>query len=82
MLLIGGVSKETGTMPTCLYDRSKETWIDVRAQNLGQMGVGQDTCVFDPEHNVVLELIRGVAYRHKSVPVGTPAYYGGPIGKR
>lgn len=73
MILIGGVSKETGTMPTCLYDRKNDAWIDLRAQNLGLMGVGQDTCVYDPEHNVILELIRGVAYRYKTVPIGARA---------
>lgn len=82
MLLIGGVSKDTGVMPTCLLDRRNDAWIDLGAKNLGAMGVGQDTCVFDPEHNVVLELIRGVAYRYKDVSVGTRAYYGGPVGKK
>ena len=82
MLLIGGVSKDTGAMPTCLYDRKKDAWIDLGVKNLGAMGVGQDTCVFDPEHNVVLELIRGVAYRYRDVPVGTKAYYGGQVGQK
>src|SRR5206468_2653420 len=71
-----GVSKETGAMPTCVYDRGKDVWIDLKAKNLGAMGVGQDTCVYDPEHNVILELIRGVAYRYKEVPVGTRARLG------
>ena len=39
------------------------------------------TCVFDPEHNVVLEVISGAAYRYKDVPVGTRVYYGGGVGK-
>jgi hypothetical protein len=73
MILIGGVSKDTGTMPTCVYDRKKDAWIDLNAKNLGTMGVGQDTCVYDPEHNVILEPIRGVAYRYKDVPIGTHA---------
>src|ERR1019366_1853710 len=76
MILIGGVSKETGTMPTCVYDRKEDVWIDLNANNLGTMGVGQDTCIYDPEHNVILELIRGVAYRYKGVPIGTRANRG------
>lgn len=82
MILIGGISKDTGAMPTCLYDRAKDAWIDLGVKNLGSMGVGQDTCVFDPEHNVVLELIRGVAYRYKNVPEGTKGYHGGSIGQK
>jgi HEAT repeat protein len=73
MILIGGVSKETGVMPTCVYDRGKDSWIDLNAKNLGTMGLGQGTCVYDPEHNVILEPIRGSAYRFKHVPVGTRA---------
>ena len=73
MILIGGVSKETGVMPTCVYDRVKDAWVELNAKNLGAMGVGQGTCVYDPEHNVILEPIRGVAYRYKEVPLGTRA---------
>lgn len=80
LILVGGVSKETGTMPTCAYDREKERWIDLEARNLGQLGVGQGTCVFDPEHNVILEPIRGAAYRYRKVPPGTRAFLGGGIG--
>jgi hypothetical protein len=43
---------------------------------------GEEPSVFDPEHNVVLALIRGVAYRYKDVPVGAKAYYGGSIGQK
>lgn len=28
-ILIGGHSKETGAMLTCLYDRAGDTWIDL-----------------------------------------------------
>jgi hypothetical protein len=75
MILIGGSSKETGRMPTCRYDRKSGGWVDLEVHNLGNMGVGQDTCVYDPEHNVILELIRGVAYRYKEIPVGSKAHY-------
>jgi hypothetical protein len=82
MILIGGVSRETKQpMPTCRYDRVAGRWIDLEAKDLGQMGVGQGTCVFDPEHNVILEVISGAAYRYKKVPAGTRAFYGGGIGK-
>src|SRR5262249_13915192 len=80
MVMIGGVSKETGAFPTCRFDRDKDKWIDLEAKNLGRMGVGQDTCVFDPEHNVIIELITGTAYRLRQIPAGTKAFYGGGIG--
>jgi hypothetical protein len=80
MVLIGGVAKETGTMPTCVWDRATQRWIDVQAKEIGKLGKGLGTCVYDPEHNVVLEL-HGGAYRYKAVPVGTKAFYGGGIGK-
>jgi hypothetical protein len=67
-------------MPTCRYDRQIGAWLDLQAHNLGSMGVGQETCVFDPEHNVDLELIRGVAYRYQEVLVGTKTYYSRNIG--
>src|SRR5262249_41379639 len=51
MVLVGGVSKETGAFPTCRLDRATGTWVDLHAQGLGKMGVGQGTCVYDPEHN-------------------------------
>ena len=48
-------------MPTCLYDHEKSTWIESNVNSLGTTGVGRDTCVYDPEHNIVVELIRGVS---------------------
>jgi len=81
MILIGGVSRETKQkMPTCRLDRTADRWIDLEAKELGLMGVGQGTCVYDPEHNVILDVITGAAYRYKSVPAGTRAYLGGGIG--
>jgi hypothetical protein len=76
------VNKETGTMPTCLHDRKQERWIDLEAKNLGNLSVGQATCVFDPEHNVILEPIRGAAFRYRNVTVGARAFLGGGIGIR
>jgi hypothetical protein len=81
MILVGGVGKETGAMPTCRYDRKKDCWVDLEVKDLGKMGVGQGTCVYDPEHNVVLEPISGAAYRYRDVPVGARAFYGGGVGK-
>jgi hypothetical protein len=80
MILVGGASKETGVMPTCVWDRKAERWIDLEAREIGKLGTGCGLCVFDPEHNVILEL-HGGAYRYKSVPVGTKAFYGHGIGK-
>lgn len=81
MLIIGGISRETKqSMPTCKYDRGNGTWVDLMAKDLGQLGVGQGTCVYDPEHNIVLDVISGAVYRYKTVPTGTKAYYGGGIG--
>jgi hypothetical protein len=78
MILIGGVGREDKKiMPTCLYDREKERWVDLEAKGLGKLGVGLGTCVYDPEHNVILEPATGAAYRYQQVPVGTRAYYGG-----
>jgi hypothetical protein len=82
MILIGGVSRDTKqTMPTCRWDRKAERWINLETKDIGKLGVGQGTCVFDPEHNVILELISGAAYRYKNVPAGTRAFCGGGIGK-
>jgi hypothetical protein len=82
MILIGGISKESKLpMPTCCYDRAAGQWRDLKANDLGKMGVGQGTCVFDPEHNVILEVITGTAYRYRLVPRGSRAFYGGGIGK-
>jgi HEAT repeat protein len=79
MILVGGIDKGE-VMPTCVYDRQAERWLDLQAKNLGQLGKGLGTCVYDPEHNVILEL-HGGAYRYKNVAVGTKAFYGGGIGK-
>jgi hypothetical protein len=81
MILIGG-SRDGKSMPTCRYDRKTGMWIDLHVKDLGHMGLGQGTCVFDPEHNVILEPIRGGAYRYKAVAMGTASFYGGGIGKR
>jgi HEAT repeat protein len=81
IILIGGSRKESGVMPTCRYDRMKDRWIDLEVKELGKMGVGQGTCVYDPEHNVILEPISGAAYRYRNVPIGTRAFYGGGVGK-
>ena len=82
MILIGGISRETKrTMPTCRYDRDAGVWVDLNASDIGLMGLGQGTCVFDPEHNVILEIISGAAYRFAAKPVGTRAFYGGGIGQ-
>jgi hypothetical protein len=76
MILIGGIDRETKqAMPTCRYDRNADRWVDLQAENLGKMGHGQGTCVFDPEHNLVIEVISGAAFRLKHVPVGTKAIY-------
>ena len=76
MILIGGIERESKeAMPTCRYDRASDKWIDLQAENLGKMGHGQGTCVFDPEHNIVIEVISGAVYRFKNVPVGTKAVY-------
>jgi hypothetical protein len=83
MILVGGVTRDTKqAMPTCRYDRAADRWVDLEAKSLGLMGLGQGTCVFDPEHNVILEVISGAAYRTRNVPVGTRAYCGGGIGER
>src|SRR5262249_811544 len=79
MIVVGGVSKETGTMPTCVWDGAAQRWVDVEAKEIGKLGKGLGTCVYDPEHNVILEL-HGGAYRYKAVAVGTKAFYGGGIG--
>jgi hypothetical protein len=80
MILIGGIGREDKqVMPTCRY-RSTGQWVDLEVKNLGKMGVGQGTCVYDPEHNIVLDVITGATYRFKAVPVGTRAFYGGGIG--
>jgi hypothetical protein len=82
MILIGGVTRDTKqAMPTCRYDRKADHWIELDANGLGLMGTGQGTCVFDPEHNVILDVISGAAYRYKNVPVGRRAFYGGGIGQ-
>lgn len=82
MILIGGFARDTKqAMPTCRLDRQGDRWVDLNAKDLGLMGVGQGTCVFDPEHNVILDVITGAAYRYKDVPVGTRAFCGGGIGK-
>lgn len=72
LILIGGVSREAGNMPTCLYDRDGDRWVDLGVKDLGQLGGSDGLTVFDPEHNVFLGL-RGGAYRYKNVPVGTKA---------
>lgn len=69
MIVIGGAVKDK-VMPTCRLDREKWTWIDLNAKESGKMGVGMGTCVYDPEHNVVLEVWSGAAYRFRNVPVG------------
>jgi len=61
MVLIGGLTMDKQVMPTCRYDRQASRWVDLQAKDLGQMGLGQGTCVYDPEHNVIIEVIRGVA---------------------
>lgn len=82
MIMIGGVSRDTKqAMPSCRYDRRTGAWIDLQAKDLGQLGVGQGTCVYDPEHNIIFDVITGATYRYKSVPAGTKAYYGGGIGQ-
>ncbi|OAI46379.1 hypothetical protein AYO44_02110 [Planctomycetaceae bacterium SCGC AG-212-F19] len=82
MILIGGVTRDTKqAMPTCRLDRKSDRWVDLQAKDLGLMGSGVGTCVFDPEHNVILDVYYGAAYRYKDVPVGTRAFLGGGIGK-
>jgi hypothetical protein len=82
MIVIGGITRDTKqAMPTCRLDRATNRWVDLNAKDLGLLGVGQGTCVFDPEHNIILDVITGAAYRYKDVPVGTRAFCGGPIGK-
>jgi hypothetical protein len=75
------VAHQNSTPAHCCYDRANHRWIDLQANNLGRMGTGQGLCVYDPEHNVILEL-HGGAHRYRNVPVGTRAYYGGGIGNR
>jgi len=70
MIVIGGAVKDK-VMPTCRLDREKMTWVDLKAKDIGKLGVGMGTCVYDPEHNVVLEVWSGAAYRFRNVPVGT-----------
>jgi hypothetical protein len=83
MLLIGGVTRDSKqVMPTCRYDRQAERWIDLKTNELGKMGTGQGTCVYDPEHNIVLEVISGAVYRYQTVAEGRHAFYGEAIGKR
>ena len=77
MILIGGwLREDREAMPTCRYERKSDRWIDLETKALGKMGVGQGTCVYDPEHNVILEIISGAAYRFRNVRVGTSAFYG------
>jgi hypothetical protein len=76
MILIGGNDKGK-VMPTCRFERRSRSWEDVNAKNVGLLGHGLGTCVFDPEHNVILDVFSGAAYRFKNVPVGTRGFVGG-----
>lgn len=67
MILVGG--KE---MPTCVYDRQGDRWIDVEAKDHGRLRGSDGLSVYDPEHNVVLGL-HGGAWRYRAVDVGTAA---------
>jgi len=80
MILIGGVGPDRTVMPTCLYDRKADAWIDLEVKTPGALRGGGGHCVFDPEHNVILGL-GGGAYRHQPVPFGTKAFYGAGIGR-
>ena len=82
MLLIGGrrQGREGGEMPSYVYGREADCWVPLNVAGLGHLGGSDGLSVFDPEHNVVLG-IHGGAYRCKSVPIGTRAFYAGPLGK-
>lgn len=67
MILVGGKG-----MPTCLYDREGDRWVDLEVKEMGKLRGGDGLSVFDPEHNVILGL-HGGAWRYKAVPVGTRA---------
>ena len=81
MILVGGVDRDGKAMPTCLYDRKADQWVDLQVKGQGNLRGGDGLSVFDPEHNVILG-IHGGAYRYKSVPVGTKAFYGTGSGFR
>jgi hypothetical protein len=67
MILVGGK-----TMPTCLFDREGDRWVDLEVNDSGKLRGSDGLSVFDPEHNVILGL-HGGAWRYKPVPVGTRA---------
>lgn len=79
VLLIGGAGQR-GRMPTYLYDRDNQRWIDLQVKDIGKLHGSDGLSVFDPEHNVVLGL-GGGAFRHRDVPIGAKGFYGGPIGQ-
>jgi len=79
MILLGGVDRDVKSikMASCVFDRDADDWTDLEAQDIGRLKGNGGACVFDPEHNITIGL--GGAYRYKTVPPGTKAYYGDGI---